>query len=131
MRMTKELTDEEVKVFLRDKGWSQRVWPLGRDFLVQRWNDFVRYVEEGDTANWLIDDYWIFLEYRELIHEIGSDYRVKAADKKLRSMLTATDIKHYYKDRNTTYDFWHYGYPKNSKGFFLEQIKCHILESSS
>ena len=129
--MRKELTDEELKALLKAKGWSERVSSRGRDFFIRGWNDFVSSIEQGRTANWLIDDYWIRLEYRELLHDIGSDHRVRAADEKLRSMLTATDIKHYFKERKTTYDFWNYGYPKNSTGFFLEQIKCHILSSSS
>jgi len=126
--MNNELTNEEVVALQRDKGWSGRFWPLGRDSLIQRWNNFVNAIEQGQASNWLIDDYRILLECRELIHEIGSDHRVAAADEKLRSILTATNIKHTYRDRNTMYDFWNYGYPRNATGFFLEQIKCHILE---
>jgi hypothetical protein len=79
------------------------------------------------TRNWLIDDYWIGLEVRDLIHDIGSDDRVKHADETFRSLLTGTHIKHYNRERHSDYDFWNFGYPKNATGCFLEQIKFHIL----
>jgi hypothetical protein len=125
------MTDEEVKTYLKGKGWPERIWQGGREPLIQRWKDFVVSIESAErTRNWLIDDYWILLEARELIHEIGCDDRVKEADERFRAMLAATDIKHYYKERKSDYDFWNYGYPKNATGFFYEQIKCHVLQQS-
>lgn len=123
------MTDEEVQVFLKGKGWGERVWRAGREPLIQRWKDFVDSLENSeDTRNWLIDDYWIKLEARDLIHEIGSDDRVKEADEKFQNLLTDQHIKHRKRDRHSDYDFWNYGYPRNASGFFYEQIKFHILQ---
>jgi hypothetical protein len=109
------MTDEEVKAYLKIKGWPERFWQGGREALIQRWKDFIASLEIGErTRNWLIDDYWINLEGRELIHDIGSDGRVKEADDRLRAMLTATHIKHYRRERESDYDFWNYGHPKNA-----------------
>jgi hypothetical protein len=124
------MTDDDIKTYLKDKGCPKIVWEGGTERLLQRWNDFVAEVEKGYCPECLIDDYWNDLELRELIHEIGCDDLVQAADHRFRSMLTAVHIKHYYKERNTDYDFWNYGYPKNATGFFYEQIKCHILGQS-
>jgi hypothetical protein len=52
---------------------------------------------------------------------------VSDADERFRAMLTATEIKHWYVDRHSDYDFWNYGYPKNATGYFLEAIKELIL----
>jgi len=122
------MTDEEVQAFLKEKGWPERVWRGGRELLIQRWIDFVDSLVDSERTNkWLIDDYWIGLEIRDLIHDIGCDDRVKHADEAFRSMLTGLNIKHFNRNRQTDYDFWNFGYPKNATGFFLQQIKFHIL----
>jgi hypothetical protein len=101
------------------------------EFLVARWKKFVSDVAtDGHTRNWLIDDYWALLETREAIHTLGIDDLVSEADRRFRVLLTSTEIKHHYSERKSNYDFWNYGYPKNSTGFFLEQIKIHILGKS-
>jgi len=84
-------------------------------------------VERGYCPNCLIEEYWNDLDTRELIHDIGRDSEVSEIDEKFATMLTARDIKHWHKDRNTNYDFWNYGYPKNAAGYFLEDIKQHFL----
>ena len=61
------------------------------------------------------------------LHDIGSDSEVRDVDKNFAAMLTATEIKHWHADRNTDYDFWNYGYPKNVTGYFLEDFKRHLL----
>jgi len=61
--------------------------------------------ERGAHSNWLIDDYWISLEKRELIHDIGCDDQIQEADERFRAMLIATHIKHRYKERDSDYDF--------------------------
>ena len=122
------MTENEIKAYLRNRGWSKEVWESGSRYLFQRWHQFVSTVrDEAKTRNWLIDDYWIFLEIRDLIHEVGLDKEVQEEDKQFRALLTATDVRHQHKERNTTYDFWNCGYPKNASGFFYEQIKVHVL----
>src|SRR5262249_31315619 len=102
------------------------------EFLVARWKKFARDLEtEGHTRNWLIDDYWILLETRETIHKLGIDDLVSEADRRFRAMLTSTEIKHRYTERESDYDFWNYGYPMNATGAFLEEIKIHILQQRS
>jgi len=123
------MTEEQIREYLKARGYGEVVWQGGSERLIERWKEFVGKVEkEGYTRNWLIDDYWIFLDGRELIHDVGCDDRVMEADERLRSILTATDIKHRHQDRNSDYDFWNYGYPQNATGFFFEQIKYHILK---
>ena len=122
------MTEQEIRDYMKNKGWSKMCWEKGSEYLFERWHSFVSWVgDEEDTRNWLIDDYWIFLHIRELIHDVGLDDAVKEDDEIFRSVLTATHIKHRHKERNSDYDFWNYGYPRNAKGFFYEQIKCHIL----
>jgi hypothetical protein len=126
--MNREMTNEQVEIYLESKGYSQRICKGGRELLIERWETFVANISEtGRTNNWLIDDYWIFLEMRDLIHDIGCDDRVKQTDDRFRAMLTAKEIRHRHGERHDDYDFWNYGYPSNSSGFFYEQIKFHIL----
>ena len=121
------MTEEQIKQYLKTKGFPDHAWQRGSEWLVQRWNDFVSEVEHGYCPNCLIDEYWNDLETRELIHDLGLEDRSVEADARFRAMLTATDIKHHFKDRDSDYDFWNYGYPKNAAGFFYEQVKNHIL----
>jgi len=125
------MTEEQIREHLKGQGWPQHVWQGGSKLLIARWTDFVARLEDQESSrNWLIDDYWIFLEIRELIHEIGHDADVIQADEIFRSMLVRTDIKHRHKDRKSEYDFWNYGYPKNASGFFFQQIRLHVLQES-
>jgi hypothetical protein len=125
------MTDDQVKEYLKSRGLPEWIWRGGSAPLIQRWKDFVAKIEKPEyTRNWLIDDYWAFLSRREWIHNIAYDDYVAEADERFRGMLMATNIKHWHKDRDTDYDFWNYGYPKNARGFFLEQLECHILDSS-
>ena len=123
------MTEDQVKEYLRNRGWPNHVCKGGSKELIRRWANFVASVENADsTRNWLIDDYWILLETRELIHDIGGDDRVTERDKRFGALLTATNIKHRHRDRHSDYDFWNYGYPMNATGFFYQQIKTHILQ---
>jgi hypothetical protein len=122
--------EEQTKEFLKNKGCPEHIWKHGSQGLIRHWDEFVTQVEEGYCPDCLIDEYWNDLDVRELIHEIGQDSAVADADARLRAVLTATNIKHRYKDRNTDYDFWNYGYPKNASGFFYQEIKRHILKEA-
>jgi hypothetical protein len=120
------MTDQQIRDYLKNRGCPAHIWNAGREGLVQRWKKFVAKVEIG-CPTWLIEEYWNGLDTRELIHDIGRDTDVREIDEKFATMLTARDIKHWHKDRNTDYDFWNYGYPKNAAGYFLQDIKQHIL----
>ena len=126
--MSPKMTEEQIQEYLKTNGFPKHVWQNGSSGLIKRWEEFAEEVEQGYSPDCLIDDYWNDLELRELIHKIGISSRVKEADEKFRAMLTATNIKHYYRERNSDYDFWNYGYPKNATGNFYEQIKRHILQ---
>ena len=56
----------------------------------------------------------------------GVTDEVKELNSRFRAMLTATHVKHWRTERNSTYDFWNYGYPKATR-FFLENVKQYIL----
>jgi hypothetical protein len=122
------MTEEQAKEYLKNRGCSRAVWEGGTERLLQQWADFVVSVEDGYCSRCSVDEYWNDLTTRELIHDIGEDDKVRELDKRFRAMLTATHIKHRYQERQSTYDFWNYGYPKNASGFFLEHIKCLILQ---
>lgn len=124
------MTEEQVQHYLRTRGYPDHIWKRGTEGVVQRWKDFVAEVEKGYCPDCLIDEYWNDLDKRELVHALGYDQEVTEADERFRALLTATNIKHYHRDRNSDYDFWNYGYPKNASGFFLEEIKRHILQGS-
>jgi hypothetical protein len=122
------MTDELSKQHSKTNDFWQRARRQSPEFLINRWKEFVTDIEtDGHTRNWLIDDYWALLETRESIHNIGCDDQVNEVDSRFRALLISTETKHRYKERKSDYDFWNYGYPKNSTGFFLEQIKIHIL----
>ncbi|HKT51700.1 MAG TPA: hypothetical protein VJV96_15480 [Candidatus Angelobacter sp.] len=121
------MTEDEIKHYLRNRGCSEFVCQGGSERLLRKWNYFVAEVEKGYCPNCLIDEYWNDLDTRELIHEIGCDDRVRETDARFAAMLTATHIKHWHKKRNTDYDFWNYGYPKNASGYFLEEVRRYIL----
>jgi hypothetical protein len=120
------LTPEQIEQYLKTRGCPEDIWKGGRERLVQLWKDFVEEVERGYSPNCMIEDYWNDLDARNLIHDIGCDSEVKDLDERFAAMLTATEIKHWYTERDTDYDFWNYGYPKNAAGYFLEDIKRHF-----
>ncbi len=122
------MTEAQIKEYLKNRGLPEHIWKRGSQVILQRWKDFVAEIEKGYSPNCFIDEYWNDLDKRELIHEIGCDDKVREADERFRAMLTANNIKHHYRERNSEYDFWNYGYPKNATGFFYEQIKHHILQ---
>jgi hypothetical protein len=120
------LTPKQIEEYLKAR-CPEHVWRGGREGLVQGWKDFVEEVERGYCPRCLIEEYWNDLDTRELIHDIGCDGEVEDLDKRFAAMLTATEIKHWHTDRDSDYDFWNYGYPKNAAGFFLEEVKRHVL----
>jgi hypothetical protein len=121
------MTEEQTKEYLRNRGCRETVWQGGKDRLVSNWKKFVAEVENGYCPKCLIQEYWNDLDTRELIHDIGCDDEVKEWDERFANMLTARHIKHWYTDRNSDYDFWNYGCPKNATGFFYEDVKRYIL----
>ncbi len=94
---------------------------------MRRWERFVAEVEIGYGENCAIEEYWNDLDTRELIHDIDCGDKVADLDRRFAAMLTATNIKHWREDRNSDYDFWNYGYPKNAAGYFYEDVKRYIL----
>jgi hypothetical protein len=125
-----KMTEKQIREYLKEKGCPDSVQEGGSERLIQNWNSFVSEVEKGYCPSCLIDEYWNDLDTRELIHDVGLDGRVKEADERFRAILTATQIKHHHRERDSDYDFWNFGYPKNATGFFYEQVKCHILQQS-
>lgn len=100
------MTEDEIKAYLRSRGWSKEIWQSGSRDLIQRWHQFVSTVwDEAKTRNWMIDDYWICLEIRDLIHEVGLEKEVQEEDEQFRLLLTGTNIRHQHKERNSAYDF--------------------------
>lgn len=121
------MTEDEITAYLKSRGCPDFVWQAGSHGLIQSWNNFVTEVENGYCPDCLIYEYWNDLDTRELLHEIGCDDQVRDADIRFAAMLTATHIKHHCNTRSTDYDFWNCGYPKNASGYFLEEIRRHIL----
>ena len=121
------MTEEQVKEYLKNRGCPEFIWQGGSAGLIRRWQEFVTDVEEGNYSNCSVEEYWNDLDLRELIHDIAFDSDVKESDERFAAILTLTTIKHWHADRNTEYDFWNYGYPKNATGYFLEDIKRHFV----
>jgi hypothetical protein len=124
------MTEDQIREYLKGRGCPEAVWRGGSERLVRNWEHFVTEIENGYCPNCLIQEYWNDLDTRELIHDIGCDDKVADLDKRFAAMLTATDIKHWCEDRNSDYDFWNYGYPKNAAGYFYDDIKRYILRQS-
>jgi hypothetical protein len=121
------MTEAQVKEYLRNRGCPEHVWQHGSSGLVRHWREFVTAIEKGHYSKCCIEDYWNDLDSRELIHGIGFDDDVEDDDKRFAAILTATTIKHWQKQRDSDYDFWNYGYPRNTSGFFLDEINRHVL----
>lgn len=120
------MNDQEIREYLKNRGCPEYVWSGGREGLTQRWRNFVEDVEKGYSPRCCIEEYWSDLGIRELIHDIGSEGEVQDLDERFVASLTARNIKHRHVDRDSEYDFWNYGYPKNASGFFLEEVKRYI-----
>lgn len=121
------MTEEQIKKYLRNRGCPRTIWEGGSEYLEVQWKKFVTEVENGYCPNCLIEEYCNDLDTRELIHDIGHDNEVKEWDERFSAMLTSKHIKHWRTDRNSSYDFWNYGYPKNATGFFYEDVKRYVL----
>ena len=121
------MTEEQIKAYLRNRGCSKEICDGGKGVLLRKWESFVQEVEKGYCPNCVIQEYWSDLDTRDLIPDIGCDEEVTELDKRFAGMLTDTHIKHWRTDRNSDYDFWNRGYPKNAAGLFFEDIKTYIL----
>ncbi len=123
-----KMTDEQIREFLRRKGWPAAVYERAPAFLFQRWHQLVEAIADPErTRNWIIDDYLIFIQTRELIHQVDADKEVAADDHIFRTLVIGNEIRHSHKERTGAQDFWNFGYPRHATGFFRQQIEFHIL----
>ena len=103
----------------------------GPAFLFRRWQQLVEAIADPEpTRNWLIDDYWIFIETTELIHQVGAEQEV-AADDHIKTLVIGNEIRHSHEERTGAQDFCDLGYPRHAKGFFRQQIELHISGKST
>jgi hypothetical protein len=113
------MTDEEVREYLADNGYPRHVVEAGRDGLIARWREFVQEVERGYEYG--LEDYRNDLDLRGVIAMLGLDHEVEDADKRLSSMLTATELRVW--ESASLHPFWDFGYPRNASGRLLQDLR--------
>jgi hypothetical protein len=117
------MTDEQIRDYLRDKGYAEHLWHEGRAGLVARWRIFVEEVEKGYPLG--LYDYRNDLDLRSVLSEVGLDNDVKDLDERFQELLTARK-KRVWESANSD-AFWVFGYPKNASGELLEDLKSEGL----
>ena len=105
-------TDAEIVDYLADNGYPEHIVRGGREGLIRRWSEFVQEVEHG--YRYRLDDYRYDLDLRGVIAVLGlgDDPIVRAADERLRPMLTGTDNRVWESMAGDA--FWDFGYPRNA-----------------
>ena len=95
----------------------------GRDYLLQRYREFVDEVTRGYEYG--LHEYRHDLDLRGAISVIGLDDEVSDADERLAAMLTNTDIRVW--ESVAGEPFWDFGYPGNARGRLLRDLRSASL----
>jgi hypothetical protein len=117
------LSDDEVRSRLRERGAAEHVIRGGREGLIRAWRRFVDEVQAGYRFG--IEDYRNDLDTRTLIHTAGLDSEAAEDDAKFRSLLTHTDRRIWESDAPDP--FWVRGYPRTASGRLLEDLRAEGL----
>lgn len=116
------MTEEQIQKTLKDRGCPEFVWKGGSQYLIDNWKKFIEEVERGYCPDCLLDEYLNDLDTRTLIRLTGLDDKVKDLDERFKAMLIRTDLRISQEKTEIDNDFWNFGYPKNAKGYFLQEI---------
>lgn len=122
-------TDAEIVEYLADNGYPEHVVRSGRSGLIRRWSEFVAEVEQG--YRYRLEDYRNDLDLRGVISilQVDVDPTVRAADERLRPMLTATEVRVWESMSGDA--FWDFGYPKNASAQLLRDLERAGLAESA
>ena len=112
-------TGNAVAKKLRERGTAEHIAREGAAGLVTRWKNFVAQVEAGYPLG--LEDYRNDLDIRSLIAFTALDQEVTAEDDRFRKLLTHT--RHAVWESDTPQAFWVRGYPKNSAGALLKDLR--------
>jgi hypothetical protein len=115
------MTEQQVREYLRDNGYPERVVEQGRAGLITKWRAFVEQVERGYPLG--IEDYRNDLDVRGILALAGAedDEAVRALDERLQKLLTATDVRVW--ESTAEGPFWDFGYPRNAGKALLRDLR--------
>ena len=118
------MTDAHVQEYLRENGYPQHVVKEGRAGLLRQWREFVERVERGYSLG--IEDYRNDLDVRGIIALAkADDAEVHALDARLKTLLTATDVRVW--ESGPGHAFWDFGYPRNAGQDLLADLRREKL----
>ncbi len=117
------MTDADVQKYLRDNGYPEHVVRDGRPGLVRRWHQFVDQAEHKYKFG--LEEYRNDLDVRAILALTGDDDEIRALDERLKSQLTATDIRVWESAAGAP--FWDFGYPKNAGPELVKDLRVEGL----
>ena len=113
------MTDEQMVAYLRENGYPEHVVRAGRVGLINRWRKFVESVEQGYKFG--LEDYRNDLDLRGIIAMVGLDGEVQELDRRFEAMLTDREKRVW--ETSAGAPFWDFGYPRNARTEFLNDLK--------
>jgi len=115
-----DMTDSQVREYLRDNGYPEQVAREGRAGLSRRWREFVEQVERGYSLG--LEDYRNDLDVRAIIALAGlEDDEIRALDERLKKILAAREIRVWESAAGDP--FWDFGYPANAGEDLLNGLR--------
>jgi hypothetical protein len=114
------MTDEEIQLFLEDNGYPAHVVQGGREYLLQRYREFVAEVERG--YDYGIHEYRHDLDLRGAMATLDLDTEVAAEDERLAAMLTSIETRVW--ESMAGEPFWDFGYPRNARGRLMRDLRA-------
>ena len=119
------MTDEQMTAYLRENGYPEHVVRAGRAGLIDRWRKFVESVEQGYKLG--LEDYRNDLDLRGIIAMLGLGGEVEELDRRFEAVLTDREKRVW--ETSAGEPFWDFGYPRNARGEFLDDLKKEGLVS--
>ncbi len=113
------MSPEDIQQYLEDNGYPAHVVEGGRDYLLQRYREFVAEAERGYEYG--IHEYRHDLDLRSTIATLDLNSEVEAEDQRLAAMLTDTSVRVW--ESMPGEPFWDFGYPRNARGRLLRDLR--------
>jgi hypothetical protein len=120
------VTEEEIIEYLESNGYPAHIVSAGRKGIVQRWREFVTEVENGYPYG--LHEYRHDLDLRGAIALLGLEGDVAEADERFAALLTGREIRVW--ESGAGDPWWDFGYPKNSSGRLLRDLRQAGLDNA-
>lgn len=120
------MTNEEIQMYLEDNGYPPHAVEGGREYLLNRYREFVDEVERGYEYG--LHEYRHDLDLRGAIAILDLEAEVAEEDKRLAALLTGAE--HRVWESMPGEPFWDFGYPENARGRLLRDLRGAGLANS-